>query len=217
MFDLSGKRCLIAGGSGLIGKTVVGKFKEAGATVTNIDKAEDANINIDVAGIGALVSLFENRIDVFVNATYPKYWVDHLRAYYLPSMEVAEHMAEHGGGSIINFASIYGVVGADYRVYEGTNIDMPIEYAMVKGGIIAMSRALATKYGARGVRVNCISPGGVEDGQSPRFIARYCARVPMARMATPEGIVGAVVFLASDGAKYITGQNIVVDGGLTAW
>ena len=79
-----------------------------------------------------------------------------------------------------------------------------------------MTRALACKYGPQGVRVNCVSPGGVFDNQDPVFVERYNQRVPLGRMATPEDVADAVVFLASDKAKYITGQNLVVDGGLTA-
>jgi NAD(P)-dependent dehydrogenase (short-subunit alcohol dehydrogenase family) len=92
-------------------------------------------------------------------------------------------------------------------------MDMPIEYSFVKGGIISMTRALATKYAP--VRVNCVSPGGVFDGQDEKFVKRYCEKTPLGRMATPEDVANAVVFLASDKAAYITGQNIVIDGGYT--
>jgi len=101
-------------------------------------------------------------------------------------------------------------------LYADLDMDMPVDYSFIKGGIISMTRTLATKYGP-GLRVNCVSPGGVFDNQDMRFVKKYCARVPLGRMATPEDIAGPVAFLASDAAKYITGVNLPVEGGLCAW
>lgn len=126
------------------------------------------------------------------------------------------------GGSIIQTASIYGVVGPDQRIYEGSNylnrqINSPAVYSASKGAVIALTRYLATYWGTKGIRVNTITPGGVESGQNKTFIEKYSNRVPMGRMAKAEEIASAVLFLASDDSKYMTGQNLIVDGGLTAW
>lgn len=175
------------------------------------------------------------RVDILINCAYPRTqdwgalledvppasWrknVDgHMGGYFFASRAAAEIMKAQGGGSIINFASIYGMVGPDFGVYRGTSMTMPAAYSAIKGGIISFTRYLATYYGPRGVRANAISPGGVLDGQKESFVRRYSQRTPLGRMARPEDLVGATVFLASDASAYVTGTNIVVDGGWTAW
>jgi NAD(P)-dependent dehydrogenase (short-subunit alcohol dehydrogenase family) len=94
---------------------------------------------------------------------------------------------------------------------------MPPAYAAIKGGIIAFSKYLATYYGAYNIRVNSVSPGGVFAGQPRSFVAKYEKKTPLGRMAYPEDIVGAVIYLAADASRYVTGTNLVVDGGWTAW
>lgn len=118
--------------------------------------------------------------------------------------------------SIIHVASIYGVVGPDMRLYEGGLGGNPAAYGVSKGGLIQLTRWLATAL-APGIRVNSISPGGVWRGQDPQFIERYEARTPMGRMATEEDFKGAVAYFASDLSAYVTGQDLLVDGGWTAW
>ena len=119
-------------------------------------------------------------------------------------------------GSIVNIASIYGVVGNDFTIYEGTNINSPAAYSAIKGGLINFTRYLASYYGKHNVRINCISPGGIKDKQNPVFVKNYEHKVPLKRMGNPDDIAPAVSFLISDEAKYITGQNLIVDGGYTA-
>ena len=119
------------------------------------------------------------------------------------------------GGAIVTFGSTYGVQAPDFTVYEGTDMTSPVEYAAIKGGVLNLTRYLASYYGPEGVRVNAVSPGGVFDDQDPRFVRQYEERVPLGRMAQPEDIAGAVRFLLSDEAAYITGHNLVVDGGWT--
>ena len=120
-----------------------------------------------------------------------------------------------GGGAIVTFGSTYGIQAPDFTVYEGTEMTSPVEYAAIKGGVLNLTRYLASYYGPEGVRVNAVSPGGVFDDQDPRFVRQYEERVPLGRMAEPEDIAGAVRFLLSDEAAYITGHNLVVDGGWT--
>jgi NAD(P)-dependent dehydrogenase (short-subunit alcohol dehydrogenase family) len=126
------------------------------------------------------------------------------------------------GGSIIHTASIYGVVAPDQRIYEGSkylgrNINSPAVYSAAKAAVIGLTKYLATYWASAGIRVNCITPGGVESGQNETFKQKYSARIPLGRMAQGEEMVNALIWLASDSSTYVTGQNIVIDGGLTAW
>ena len=127
----------------------------------------------------------------------------------------SEMMIENGNGSIVNIASIYGVVGNDMTIYEGTEITPPAQYAAIKGGLISFTRYLASYYGQKSIRINCISPGGIFDNQNPIFVEKYCNKVPLKRMGNPDDISFPVSFLLSDDSKYITGHNLVVDGGWT--
>lgn len=142
---------------------------------------------------------------------------------FLVSQAVGKQMVAQGtGGSIINISSVYGIVSSDHRIYEGSSylgreINNPAVYSTSKAAVIGLTRWLATYWADEGIRVNAIAPGGVDSGQSDTFKTRYSARVPMARMAERHEMVGASLFLASDAASYVTGQVLVVDGGLSAW
>ena len=125
-------------------------------------------------------------------------------------------MLKQGKGSIINIASIYGVVANDPGLYDDTDMKQPPSYCFVKAGTINFTRYIASYYGKQGVRANCISPGGYFTGQPEPFLRRYCKRVPVGRLMNNEDIKGAVVFLASDASEYVTGENLMVDGGWTA-
>lgn len=120
------------------------------------------------------------------------------------------------GGNIVNMASIYGENGPDWRLYEGTAMGNPAAYGASKGGLIQLTRWLATTL-APHVRANSISPGGISRGQHEEFVARYEARTPLGRMATEDDFRGAIAFLASDLSSYVTGHNLSVDGGWGAW
>ena len=131
-------------------------------------------------------------------------------------------MAERGHGAIINTLSIYGIVAPDQRIYEGSQyegraINTPAIYSASKAGLWGLTKYLASYWGHRNVRVNAITPGGVFSGQNDEFVARYSARIPLGRMADKDEMSGALVFLLSDAASYVTGQNVIVDGGLTVW
>ncbi len=118
--------------------------------------------------------------------------------------------------SIINIASIYAINGPDYSLYDGTDMGNPAAYAVSKGGLVQLTRWLATTL-APDIRVNAISPGGVLRNQPKEFIQRYNARTPLGRMATEEDFKGVIAYLASDLSQYVTGQNLLVDGGWTTW
>jgi NAD(P)-dependent dehydrogenase (short-subunit alcohol dehydrogenase family) len=157
----------------------------------------------------------------------PETWRQHMAvnldgAFHVMKSAGALMLEQGRGGSIISTASIYGILGADERIYEGSTylgmqINTPPSYAAAKAGLIGLTRYFAARWGPAGIRVNAIAPGGVESGQNDVFVKRYGTRVPMGRMARSGEIVGAVVWLASDAASYVTGQVISVDGGLTAW
>lgn len=120
-------------------------------------------------------------------------------------------------GSIINIASIYGVVGADQRIYGSSGINSPAVYAASKGAIVNLTRYFAAYWAKNGLRVNCVSPGGVFNDQPKEFLERYAAKTPLGRMMDRKEIKGAVLYLASNASSFVTGHNIMVDGGWTAW
>jgi NAD(P)-dependent dehydrogenase (short-subunit alcohol dehydrogenase family) len=132
---------------------------------------------------------------------------------FLMTRAFGEHMAARGRGSLINVGSIQGVVGPDFTLYEGLDWGTPPDYFFHKGGLVQLTRYAASKLGGRGVRVNAISPGGFFDNQDARFVARYNARTFLGRMANETDLKGVIVFLASDASAYLTGENIMVDGG----
>ena len=120
------------------------------------------------------------------------------------------------GASIINIGSIYGLVGPDWSLYEGTKMGNPAAYSVSKAGLLQLTRWLATTLGPK-IRVNSISPGGLIRGQPKEFITKYVKKTPMKRMGKEEDIIGAAIFLGSNLSNWITGQNIVIDGGYTIW
>jgi NAD(P)-dependent dehydrogenase (short-subunit alcohol dehydrogenase family) len=132
------------------------------------------------------------------------------------SQEAAPHLASSGHGSIVFISSIYGMVGPNNSLYEGTSMANPAAYGASKGGLLQLTRYLATTL-APSVRVNAISPGGVWRNQQKEFVDRYVAQTPLGRMAKEEDFMGAIAFLASDLSSYVTGQNLVIDGGWTTW
>ncbi len=139
------------------------------------------------------------------------------RGLFLISQRVGLRMAQRGSGSIVNVASIHGVVSPDFQIYGSTGWTSPANYAFEKGGMIQLTRYLAVLLAPHNVRVNCLSPGGLYAPSMPEeFVTNYSRRTPLGRLVGPDDIKGAAVFLASDASAYMTGQNLVVDGGYTA-
>lgn len=242
---LNNKIIIITGGNGLIGKSIVKKLQLAGATCINFDinheTLEDLScVKCDITdceSINKSIDLVINKygkIDGLVNNAYPRSndwgnkfenieynsWklnIDwQLNSYFYLTQQVSKYMVIKKSGSIINMASVYGIVGPDFSVYQNTNMTMPAAYSAIKGGIINFSRYLASYLGPNGIRVNTISPGGIFDNQPPFFVKNYNDKVPLKRMGLPDDISPAVVFLLSDQSAYITGQNLAIDGGWTA-
>jgi len=175
------------------------------------------------ADLGRLDVLFNNAVSRSSGGDFStvtaKQWTDTMAvnstSLLVCTRACAKIMKKQGKGSIINIASIYGMVGPQFDIYGSTGMKNPGEYAFAKGGMIQLTRYLATFYAKDGIRVNCISPGGYYDGQPEEFVDNYCARTPLGRMAGPEDIKGVALFLASDASAYITGANIPLDGGWT--
>lgn len=140
----------------------------------------------------------------------------------VPCQVFGAAMAREGRGSIVNVASVYGLVSPDQSLYDfrreqGEVFFKPVAYAVSKSAVLNLTRYLATYWGASGVRVNTLTPHGIADGQPKPFVEAFARRSPLGRLMGAHEAVGAVVFLASDASSYVTGANVVVDGGWTAW
>lgn len=172
-------------------------------------------------------------IDVFVNCSWPRTadWatnvekvlyesiktnlINQLGSYYNCTQKIALQMKKQKRGSIVNFSSIYGLVAPTFSIYDRTNMTSSPAYALIKGGVNTMTKYFASYFGKYNVRVNCVSPGGVYRNEDPKFVGKYNKLTPLGRMGKPDDLVMPVLFLASDGARYVTGHNLMVDGGWT--
>ena len=146
-----------------------------------------------------------------------------LTGAFLCSREIGSYMAEHGGGVILNIASDLGLIAPDQRIYRKEGIDeteqpvKPVTYSVVKHGIIGLTKYLATYWADKNVRVNTLSPGGIHTNQPKEFVERLTKLIPMKRMANQDEYKSAVLFLISDASSYMTGANLIIDGGRTCW
>jgi NAD(P)-dependent dehydrogenase (short-subunit alcohol dehydrogenase family) len=242
---LKDKVVIVTGGNGLLGREMLKDIRIKGgvavsADINNETDLEKGIVFCDIRELDSIKKTIDvvvrkyGRLDALVNNAYPRTddWacdflelkedslktnVDwQLNSYVLFCQQAIKAMLKTGGGSIVNIASIYGVVGNDFTIYENTGMQTASPYAAIKGGIINFTRFLASKYGKDNIRVNTVSPGGIFDHQNENFVKAYEHKVPLKRMGNPDDIAPAVSFLLSDEAKYITGHNLIADGGWTA-
>lgn len=199
-----------------------------GHTVTamQLDQADEASV---LALRDAVLAKF-GRIDGLVNNAVARPmktpdsvegWVESMRVnatgLYLVTHHIGKVICDQGKGSVVNIGSMQGMIGPSFELYAGTNMGVPPpDYFFHKGGMINFTRYYAALFGPKGVRVNCLSPGGFFNNQPEPFLTRYNEHTMLNRMADPEDLGGSVIFLLSDASKYITGANLAVDGGYTA-
>ncbi len=209
------------------GEKLAEEFNDRGLDVhaLQVDQAEHDS----VLKLKAQIEKKFGRLDVFVNNAVSRpmkgynepieYFAESMRVNATGMMdilrEMADLIAQSGGGSIINISSMMGMYGPDLSNYEGTDLgDMPPDYFFHRGGIINLTRFLAKMFADKKIRANCISPGGLFNNQPKRFVENYSEKVPVNRMANNDDIKGLAVLLASDASAYINGENILMDGGM---
>lgn len=258
--DLPGKKVLITGAFGHIGRVLSSGFAENGCSLVLLDrdsqfdgefysKLESIATSIQFHAIDLESSrnrktviknvISENGcIDVLINNaafvgtsdlegwTVPfeqqsiETWNRALEVNLTAPFELIQGLLgplrKSQGASIINVASIYGVIAPDWSIYEDTKMGNPAAYAASKAGLIQLTRWLATALAPQ-IRVNCVSPGGIFRAQDPSFLEKYIKKTPLGRMATEEDISNYIVYLASDSSSYLTGQNQILDGGFSIW
>ena len=246
LFSLDGRSAIVTGGAGQIGAEIVRGLEARGARVAVFDIAAD-RFPVDVTDRSALEAAVHEvgTPHVLVNAaaldsppdapaeevgpveSYPESSFEqvmdvNVKGTFLPCQVVGARMAAEGRGSIINISSVYGMVSPVQDLYEfrrrgGEEFYKPVAYSVSKSALYNLTRYLATYWARSGVRVNTLTLAGVWNEQPKEFLDAYEMRMPLGRMADVKEVVGPVVFLASDASSYVTGANLVADGGWTAW
>jgi len=246
LFSLEGRVAIVTGGAGQLGAEIVRGLEERGARVAVFDIAADP-FQVNVTDRSALEAALDEvgTPHVLVNAaaldsppdapaeevgpleSYPEASFDavmdvNVKGTFLSCQVIGARMAESGRGSIVNISSIYGMLSPVQDLYEfrragGEEFYKPVAYSVSKSAIYNLTRYLATYWAKSGVRVNTLTLAGVANEQPQEFVDAYTARMPLGRMADVREVVGPVVFLASDASTYVTGANLVADGGWSAW
>jgi NAD(P)-dependent dehydrogenase (short-subunit alcohol dehydrogenase family) len=246
LFSLRGRVAVVTGGAGQLGAEIVRGLEERGARVAVFDLAADP-FRVDVTDRAALEAAIAEvgTPHVLVNAaaldsppdapveevgpveTYPEASFDavmdvNVKGTFLSCQVIGARMASEGRGSIVNISSIYGMLSPvqelyDFRRAAGEEFYKPVAYSVSKSALYNLTRYFATYWAKSGVRVNTLTLAGVANEQPSEFVEAYTARMPVGRMADVGEVVGPVVFLASDASSYVTGANLVVDGGWSAW
>jgi NAD(P)-dependent dehydrogenase (short-subunit alcohol dehydrogenase family) len=200
-------------------------------------RAEAATLDItDRESVTRLIAKLQKqhgRIDAVVNSAYPRNrnygrkleevtYEDfcenmglHVGGYFLVAQQFGLLFRKQGGGNVVNIASIYGTMAPRFDIYKGTSMTMPVEYAAIKSAIVHLTRYFAQYFKADGIRVNCISPGGILDKQDEKFLREYKSQCGEKGMLDPQDVTGSLLFLLSDASKYMTGQNLIVDDGFS--
>lgn len=250
MFDMQGKVVVVTGASGQLGDEICGTFNDAGAIVIGIDKKisgrrhrgvnyqrADIRRKKDLLSIFASIAAEYKSLDVLINnagVSVFEPFMDrrekdldfvmdvNLKGTFFAIQNYVDIFDRYKfkRGSIINIASIYGVISPDPRIYTDCKRHNSEVYGATKAGIVQMTKYFAVHLAGRNIRVNSVSPGGIFNPKHPQgksFIKNYSFRCPMKRMAEASEITGALVYLASGASSYTTGQNIIIDGGMSAW
>lgn len=196
-------------------------------------------VEIDICSKASINNLIDSivekygKIDAWINNAYPRnknygrkfFEVEYsdfcenlnlnLGGYFLASQQISMYFKKQGYGSIINISSIYGVIAPRFEIYEGTNMSMPVEYAVIKSGLLHLTKYMAKQFKGMDIRVNAISPGGIFDNQDDNFVVKYKELSLNKGMLDKQDLLGTLIFLLSDMSKYLNGQNIIVDDGFT--
>ena len=259
--NLGGRRALITGAAGSLGRMIANVLAEQGANLILVDRKESdlSNVSksvVDSWGVNVeylvcdleqqsqrskLIAVIKNdnhALNILVNnaafvgdsslhgwsvpfeyqdiETWRRALEVNLTAIFDLCQGLMPKLVESDGASIVNIGSIYGMLGPDWGLYEGTAMSNPAAYGASKGALIQLTRWLATTIAPK-IRVNIVSPGGIFRDQPNSFVKKYEERTPLGRMANENDFSGAILFLASDLSRYVTGQNIIVDGGWSSW
>ena len=245
MFDIKNQVGIITGGNGRLGKTFAEALVQCNVKVHLFDIADscsfasdkivyhkvDISNEVEVFNIVDKIIQEDKKIDFLINnaalqitnsyenmsiSDFRKSIDINLNAAYICIKAVTRFMMEIKKGTIINIGSMYGVVSADPNMYGNSGLNSPDAYAASKGGLIHLTKYLAVNLAKYNIRVNAISPAGIFNNQPEEFLQKYLPKVPMGRMMNREELVGPLVFLLSDASSYMTGHNLIVDGGFTS-
>jgi NAD(P)-dependent dehydrogenase (short-subunit alcohol dehydrogenase family) len=226
------------GGMAIVADMNLAAANKVAADIVNAG-GQAVSKELDITSVESVIRLIDElhanygSVNAVVNNAYPRHqnygrifeeveYADmcdslstHLAGYFLVAQRFAEYFRLHGGGNIINISSIYGFLPPRFHIYAGTKMTVPIEYALIKAGVLQLTRYIAQYYKGKGVRCNAVSPGGIADKQPESFVTNYTSHCADKGMLDPQDISSAVVFLLSDNSKFVDGHNLVVDDGFS--